>query len=237
MAVAFRAASFLEFTNTASPTDVPVPTGTQDGDVLLVWTGTDTNHAISSVTNDFTQLGTSEDALTDSTGSVFWKYASSEPSTWTFTDLFTTSETGVIAVLAYSGADQTTPFSDLGGGSFVSQTNHSNTVNPIPSNTITPSDNDCMIVHLVAGDGAASGPTFTPDTDPAATERVEESNGPGTGVVLAQDYLQGTAAAVSLEMTLSAGEHLADFILAIKPAGGAPPATTFPSWMYQGGWW
>lgn len=216
-AVAHRSSSTASIAASASPA-IAVPANVVDGDFIVCWTATNFVHTISTVGNGFTQLGTSQAAGTDSTTTAIWKIASSDAGTWTFTNLFTGAHDGAIACKAYSGNAIASPISasqqgDISGGS---QTHES------PS--ITPGQDDCMIIALYGADPAAS-QSGTDDASPDATERVDFVDAVGTnGFVYGQDFLQTTAAAVSLTMTSAQVEAAtAAFTLAIKPLAVSTP--------------
>jgi hypothetical protein len=181
--------------------------GFADGDLLLLALATDSAHTISSGLSGWTQVGTTQtDAGVDSSLSVFRKIAASEGASWSVT--FGTGETGASYLIAYSGADPTTPINDDAQGS-------QSAVTAIASPSITPSVPNCMIVHIVGADPIGSN-TATPDTSPVATERADFSS-TSVGWIYIQEYLQGAAATISLDATAAASDNYNSFILAIAP--------------------
>jgi hypothetical protein len=72
-----------------------------------------------------------------------------------------------------------------------------------------------MIVALFGGDPGATPRTGTPDASPAASERLEAQNGT-LGFVYGEDYLQPTAAPISLDVTLNGSDTSASFVLALR---------------------
>jgi hypothetical protein len=219
MAVAFRSANTGTFTADASP-GISAPAGVEDGDLLLYGVATDTVHVILNAPTGWTQVGTSQDiAGTDSTLSVFWKIASSEPGSYTFDtpgNLFDALESGVGAILAYSGAHQVSP---------IDTTNQSATGNAQAHTTaaITPSVDDCMIVAFVAADSPAT-QAGAADGTPTPDERADLANGT-TGWIFAMDALQAGAAPVDLSVTLVDIDSAGNVILAIAPAGAVEEST------------
>lgn len=208
--VTFRSTNHNSFTS-AAPT-CNAPAGVADGDLLLMCVATTSVHTIANTPTGWTSLGT-QDGGTDTSGSLFWRVASSEPGSYTFNDpgnLLSASDTGKIAIIAYSGVDNASPINQ---SDKIGRTGVSSVFSP----TITPSVNDCMIVYIAATDPPGGGQSFTADISPAATERLEEYNGVAAGIYI-QEYLQGTAAAVQLDAQASASDDFGVFIVALKPA-------------------
>jgi hypothetical protein len=179
---------------------------------MLMWVATSGVHTIANTPTGWTSLGT-VDGGTDVTASAFRRVASSEPASYTFNDpgnLLNATDNGTISILAYSGVDNGSPInqSDLIGRTGVST---------VTSASVTPSVDRCMIVYLLGQDPPGGGSTLTPDASPVATERVQVYNGAASGV-FAQDYLQTSAAAISLDATCTATDDFAVFIVALTPA-------------------
>jgi hypothetical protein len=225
MAVAFRSVSQGadgNFTADASPA-INAPAGVQDGDLLLYAVVTDSDHTIANVPTGWTQVGTTQAiAVTDSCLSVFWRIAASEGASYTFStpgDLFSTVESGRGIMLAYSGAHQVSPINTTNQSANANAASHT-------SAEITPSVNDCMIVAFFGADspdtqaGTASG-------DPTPTERADVVNST-LGWAYAEEYLQGTAAAVDLSVDVAATDSAGNIILAIAPAAAGTPVTIEP---------
>ncbi len=190
---------------------VPAPAGTSAGDLLLAWVATDTTHAISAPPTGFTQLGTTQAEGTDTSVSVFWRLLQpGDPGS--FAGSFVGGEAGIAGVAAYRGLDQSAPieaFAQRSGSPATAQ--------------ITPQGDGRMIVALFGADPGANPRTGTPDSNPAATERLEAQNGT-LGLVYAEDYLQASAAPVVLDVTWNAAETSASFIIALKgPSPGPLP--------------
>ena len=225
MAVAYRDVLYTDCSSggtTASPT-VNKPTGTLENDVMLFAITTDNTHTIgaSPTLNGFTQIGTKQDASTDSSTSLFYKIAgAAEAASWTFTNLFTAADNCAAVVVSYSGVDTAAPINQSSQKGNTATTAHTTTA-------ITPSVNDCMIVAVYGADpptGAPPTQSGTPDASPAATER-HDNHVSGYGFLYVEEFLQGTAASVSLDMTSSASESTAGFLVALKPSGGGTTYT------------
>jgi hypothetical protein len=208
--VAFRGVDHASFTS-AAPT-VNKPSGVVDGDLMLMWVVTTTNHTIANTPTGWTLIGT-QSGTSDQSTSVFWRVASGEGASYTFNspgNLLSASDTGKIAIIAYSGVDNASPINQSAANS------ESLTSTPTPP-SITPSVDNCMIVHLLGQDPPGGGSSLSPDTSPVATERIEEYNGAAAGVY-AQDYLQGSAAEIALNATCSTSDSFDNFNIALKPA-------------------
>lgn len=195
MAVAFRASSggSSVFTATASPV-VTKTAGVTDGDLVLLFCGTDTTHATNAVAG-WTQV-LQASVGTDSTLTILRKFASGEPASWTLTSFFTATQTGVFGVAAYTGVDTTSPINASASGTTTTAALKSG-----PS--ITPTVDNCMILQFGGGDPPSGAFNATPDTSPVATEEVDATTGGATGWVYLQDVLQGVAAALALDHTAS----------------------------------
>jgi hypothetical protein len=211
--MAFRASSATTATyNSSADFTISKPVAIQDGDIMIVAAASDSVHAIvgANIPAGWAQIGTTQNAPnTDSSTSVFWKVAeSSDPASFAFTGIFTTVETGIAAIVAWSGRDPASPI-DAFDQSATTGTTHE-------SDAIVPSQNNCDIVYIMGSDPPA-GQSGTADASPAATERVDAINGT-SGYLFIQDYAQATAASVSLGMTLTTSDDGATFIIALAPA-------------------
>lgn len=226
MAIAFRAATSGGYTAVNDLT-ITAPAGLADGDLILVFVTSISAHEIANVPDGWEQVGSRQDDGTDSSNSLFRKIASSEGANWTFTDIYSATETGVWACVAYSGVDNTTPL-DVAvvqgavGGTVTAGDPH--TAGPI-----TPTSNGAMIVAVYGVDALAA-INGTPDDNPAATERVDHDGGDPYSFAFIQDYSQATAAEVSLDMILNVNDTSAWFIVALRPAA-AGGATAVPKIM------
>jgi len=112
--------------------------------------------------------------------------------------------------IVYSGVDTTTP---LDGVTPVQEYNTSGTA--CGAGPITPAGNGRMIVAVYGCDPNAL-TTGEPDDDPACTERVDFSTSTDT-YLYAQDYLQTTAAEVTLTATFSESRGHSWFTIVLRP--------------------
>jgi hypothetical protein len=209
--ITYRAVgTFYTDTNTASPV-VTKPSGVVDGDFILVAVTTDATHVINTVIDGWTQIGTAQDASTDSTTSIFYKIASSEGASWTFTNLFVDTEAWSGVVIAYSGVNPTTPLD-------VAVVQGSETANTtFSTDAITPTSNNAMIVSIWGVD-ASEDYEGTPDSDPACTERAEYQNTAGNyGWTYIQEHKQTTAAEEIHDLTINVSDLMSWFIIALRP--------------------
>ncbi|MCP9485244.1 MAG: hypothetical protein MSC30_05260 [Gaiellaceae bacterium MAG52_C11] len=194
---------------------IPAPSGSGAGDLLLAWVVTDTAHTIAAAPTGWTQVGSTQADGTDSSLSVFSRLLQAgDPSSWTGS--FPSVEAGIVGVVGYRGADPTTPIELIGQRS----AGYSSTSTTA---TIAPGGNGRLLVTLYGADPGTGSRSGTPDTNPAATERIDVGNGT-LGYVYAQDHLQTTAAPISLDVTWNGGESSANFILALSATAGAPSA-------------
>ena len=216
MAVAFKNATAA---NVASGTNwvITKPGWVADGDMLIMALGSDSVHAVTAVPSGWTiiqvTIGTGAD---DSSMTLYWKQASGEPATWTWT--MGASESGASALVGYTGHLASTAPESVAGtrpGSSTSQA----------APAITPSENNCMVVAFYGTDPAAA-PTGTADTAPTpdAQERVDHANS-ALQHLYVQDYLQTTAANLSLIATMSVADTYCNISIAIRPAAAAGAAS------------
>lgn len=213
MAVAFRSTSNAVSNSNVTSLSCNKPAGVVAGDLLLALVVQDTPGDAQAISG-WTSLGTQSMA----TGGmeVFWLLAGgSEPSSYSITSIPNSNVT--IVMVAYSGVVQVTP---------IHKSAHNETgsdVSTVNAPTVTPTLDNCMIVHLggaFRGTGNSSFPA-SPGTSPASTERAEiEATGKAVeGYV--QDFLQGTAAAISQNFSLNAAGRFASYQVALPPAADA----------------
>jgi hypothetical protein len=215
MAVAFRTngAGSATFTASASPV-VTKPTGVTDGDLVLLPFAGDTTFTMTTPAG--WSLLASVNNGTDNTTAVIYKFASGEPASWTFTNLFTSVQTGEAGVVTYSGVDTTTPINTSASGTTTS-------TNPHSAPSITPTVDNCMILTFSGCDNPSSSFTATPGTSPVtATERLDANTGSNTGWVYCEEFLQGTAAAIALQYTTLTAVTTCAISAALAPAVAAP---------------
>ena len=204
----YRDSGSGSFSSTVSPV-VTKPASTADGDLIIVWFASDTEHAFSSLIGGWTQIGATVGVGTDSSLTVVYKFASAEGATWTFTDLFAATEGGNYGVLVYDKVNASTPFD-------VASLQDAETASATPAtDAITPTSNNCLIVS-VWGFDLVAGVTVAPDDSPACTERVE-SNTAGFGAVYGEEHLQTTAAAEAHSITISESDTSFWTIMALRP--------------------
>lgn len=214
MAVAFDNVTNTTVASSATWT-VTKPAHVDDTDLVVVVMSQDNPATVSTAPSGWTLIG-SQAGGADGQIHVYGKIASSEPASWQWT--FSVAKSGACSVGTYTGAHPT---------SWLDVTPGLNTVTSATaeSASITPTGDNRMIVAVYGCDPPAAGISGTPDTSPAATERVDFAETAMTGYVYWQDYLQATAAAVSLTGTFTASDSFGIAIFAIAPdAGGAPPA-------------
>lgn len=179
MAVAVQSSS----TNTSTDTtpDGNRPTGTTDGDLLLAALFVSQGATISAVPSGWTLIR-EDTSGTSARTALYWKIASSEPATWTWT--ISTSANAGVHVLRLDGHDPISPINQHSG-----QGNTSSTSVTAPA--VTPSTNDCLLIGWFH---VAANATFTA---PASMSEVTDAVGGGSSRALesAQELLSGGSGA------------------------------------------
>lgn len=188
-------------TNNEASTTLAVPTGTQDGDVI-VFCGSCDGTVGYNIPSGFS---TDEDANTPGTHNNIMghKVASSEPANYTIS-VGSGTERGWCAFLTYRNVDNTTPVNKSN-----SNTGGSNTTGVITS--ITPDNNDsCVVVFAGLESGNAGNPVVT-SWPGSLVEQLDNDNGPpGTGNgssagAVAHEIQSGAGSAVSGNISLTGG--------------------------------
>lgn len=215
MAVAYRSHT-AQTTTGSGAIVINKPSGVVDGDLLIGFFSEDSNTPRVTAPAGWTAFsGTgigADGSIVDGTSAVlqcFYKVASGEGASWSFTPSGT--YTGISGVIAYSGADTTTPIDVAAGTSTASSTTHATA-------TITPSVINTMLVGIWMIDSNGANSWSTGDMN----ERVDQSTGSAAFVTLSvHDLLYGSTSAVSKTATFTATDASAAVIIAIKPASTA----------------
>jgi hypothetical protein len=216
MAVAF----VDDTTNTAAATtmSLSVPTGVVDGDVMLmaVMSATDTS-TITISGGGWTSLRNQTDATNGQKLWTWWRLCSSEPGSYTVNA--SPAEDMAGCILGYEGNHASAPINEDNGSTTGNTQAHS-------SASILTDVDGCMIVAFYGADSTATRLPATPDGSPVATERVEVFQAGNNLSLYAQEYLQPTAATISLDMSWASAVDFGcvNVIAAIAPAaaGGGP---------------
>lgn len=216
----FRAMTSDGLDDNTSPT-ISAPAGLSDGDLILVAIATSSTTDVANVPDGWSQVGSTQDSGgTDSSLMVFQKIASSEGASWTFTNLMTTARWGAYGCVAYYNVDGSVPLDGVAPVTSAGSYGGTHT-----TGSITPTTDGAMVVALFGAEPDSSSQAGTPDSSPAATERVDECNGT-TGFVYIEDYVQATAASINLSVGLSTADTTAEMILALRP--GDPAGSALP---------
>lgn len=170
MAIAFQTESHSTVVSTT--TTVTKPTGTVDGDLLIVTLGTRTD-TVTGVPSGWTLI----DSLDTNPGSnilmyTYWKIAASEGASWDWT-WSGANNSKLWSCLRFDGTSSVTPIN----AHAIAGINDDAT--PSWANTITPSVADCMLVMSIYTRDASAGATsaYAIATDnPTWTERSEAFN-------------------------------------------------------------
>jgi hypothetical protein len=196
------------------------PAGVTDGDLLLFWVATNTTHTVNSAPAGWTQIGSTQDHGTDTSMSAFYKVASSEPSSYTFTSYFPGAEAYAALMVAYDGVDPVTP---LDGVTAVQETS-ANTATA-PTISITPASDGSMILFLLGCDPGVEPVAFTASAPSGAVARATRQNGLTAWVGLLE-YLQETAGAETMTAATSADAYCETAVVLRANATGAAPVNT-----------
>ena len=155
---------------------------------------------------------------TDTTLSAWYKIASSEPSSYSFTNTFTGNQAYSYIMAAFSGVDGTTP---LDGVTPVSE-NSTNT-DTSPDITITTATNGAMVVFMLGSDPGVDPVVFSVTSPAGATAFTAVQNGV-TSWVSGVYYVQPTAGATNIDTSTSSDAYT-EAAISLRPAsgGGATP--------------
>lgn len=200
-------------TNFSSASPAPTAPAGSDGDILLAWCATDSNHTILNVPTGWTQVGSSEAQAADTTVSAFRKFRSGTETAFTFTDLFDALENGRFGILAYSGVDLTTPLDvTVVQGNAGAATGHT-------SASITPVTAGAKVVSMWGTDPGADPRTVTVSdhTGRVGTSPNFGENNGTSGWIYGGDS-DWTSGAVTHGITFNASDNQAHFVVALRPA-------------------
>ena len=214
-AIAQRDVCQTNTVGSAHPT-VPGITGITDGDLVLLAVSWDATATINTPSG-WTPVGTAQVNGTDNSIAVFHKLAESEPASYTFTALFGSTQTGTIAVCAFSGVDPTTPISPATPtqGNSVSGTSHE-------TGSYTPTSNGSWVIAIFGTD-PPSGSSSAGVPSGAGTELFDRPNSVASWIYGIY-YEQSTAAAITLTVDAAPTiDTTANIIFALKPAVGSSP--------------
>ena len=214
MVVAFRAASTLDDANVADTT-LTKPTGTVDNDILIAVLKTDDNVAVTAPAG-WTLLRNTDSPgqLTDQ--DAYWKRASGEGASWTWTHAAAFRSGCVIAL---SGAVTT---GDPFDGSKITDNTGVGTAVTVLSITLTETDSLILCISTswdyVTATGPGGTPTFTERVDNAQCHAVYTASATASGAV------------GNKTITLSSSTDWMSLMLAVRsqvtaPAGRKPLLT------------
>lgn len=213
MAVAIRATSKLVSASAATSHSLPAPSGLQDGDYVLVVITTASGATVNSVPSGF---GSALYAGVAGRCQVYGKFASGEPSSWSWG--ISASQQVVIHCFALTGVDVTTPFSASGGSSITpTGSGPFNVVVP----AISPGDADTFLIGAV---GQRTAQTFT---KPASmTLNSTDANGSGTPCtqISAYEQLSASGSTGTRTFTSTSTQGCTGWLGAFKPAPVAAAA-------------
>lgn len=219
MAIAYRSsATGSTGAGTAASVVVNLPAGTVDGDVLIAaFLDRQASATKVQLLSGWTEIRNDPFVAPVAFLTSFYKVASSEPSSYTWTMSPNANCSGGIA--AYSGVDTTTPIDVTGVG----QVNASSTSVTAPA--ITPTSANVLLV-FVGGLGGSTSPTWTPPG--SMNERFEAVNSAANivAVELADEVYNNPGVSTGTRVaTASAAAVNAGQLIALRPASGGSPVT------------
>lgn len=202
---------------------VTKPAFVGDGDLMLCAHIIDGSGTINSTPSGWNLIGAAQASATDAELRVWWKVASSEGASWSW--VYAAVETGTAAVVTFTGAHATTPIGTSNGTDYTQGQLASGTA--VAAGPITPPVNNCAVIAFYGSDPTA-GQAMTDDASPDGLEIIDDINGTNAWIG-AQYFLQGTAAAITLDATMVNSDSYAWVIAAIRPAAAAAGAATLPA--------
>lgn len=164
MAVVIESTSVNVSSDASTSAVANKPTGTIDGDLVIVWIDMDDDDAVTAPDGTWTQIGYSD--MNACSQIAFWKEAgASEPSSWTFT--IAATEKYITRVARISGHDTANPIN----ASAVTQDNSAPETD-IVCPAVTTDVSNCLIIYSCNADNDRSPFTHPPGT----TEISEQAN-------------------------------------------------------------
>ena len=159
------------------------PTGTVDGDLLIVLLAYDANGSVPTITppSGWTEHLRNENSDVHGSIVVYYKEAASEGASWTWS--YSSTIFVAASVLAYSDVKPTLNTSTSGS--------LDSAVNAQSINGVTTTVDDCVVVNLIALRTSSGSAGLAPPG--SATERTDARQGVVTGET--SDFTQGTAGA------------------------------------------
>lgn len=218
-------------TGTGTTATMNKPTGST-GDLCLGYISYKTNAGQQTITpseSGWTAVGHVYSAPLVHGLAVYWRLiAGGDPSTYTFGLSGGGTVDWLTDASVYTGGNSSSPISGT------VQSNNSITAGTLlASPSYTPGENNCMILAVFGFSSNGDKRPASPDGSPAATERVDEV-GNGNAHLYVEEFLQGTAAAVSLEVTYNSStlDAARAFTFGIAPATAT---TVSPQSLYTAG--
>lgn len=207
----FRGASTYDKGGSGDPwTDVTVPTGVQNGDIMIAVLAASTGTRVMTVPATWTQVTGSPVTSpgSDTVMYVLYRVAASEPASYTFD--WDASAGGCACIVAYRGGDVLIPIDNQAAGNFAS------TATPTGP-ALTPRSGNCMVLAIYATDQAAGGVTWTPPN--GYTERVDFQDAGGALVSIhVAEKLQINAATETPQATVSTADEGSAMTISLAPS-------------------
>lgn len=213
MAIAERGTATQASALSGADLTINVPTGVQDGDVMIAFLRCGTAALTMPALTGWTSLDIFNTAGQNPSGRSYFRIASSEPASYTWaTSSLTVATAG--SIIAYSGTDATTPINQH--GAFNRQASNSAPA----ANSITSTVDGCKILYIVGSPGSMG--TFTP---PAGY--TNESPGTISTIFLADiDQASQGATGTATATITSAAATIAQLVALAPSAAAAAPVNT-----------
>lgn len=222
MAISFVAESHISANGTGSTLTVTKPTGTQNGDYILVFCANIANHSYTPPEGWTSIYDTSENNDNVAQG-VFGKIASDEGASWVFTQ--STESWHSWFALAYRGVDSASPLD-----SYYTGDPYITSDTAVRASSITVANVSALVVWL--GSWYVNG--GEPAGDPSGFSERIDYLGTGLHYVWVGDKAFTAGATGNVDLTVTSATTYKDAcMVALKPAADAPEAPTINA--YQSG--
>jgi len=210
-AVAYRSSAAT--CNSTANTSVGVPAGTTNGDVMLMVINSKDN-AAQATPSGWTRVGTQLNNTSSLTTNIFYRVASSEPTSYAPT---TTAVSHCLSISSFSGADTTAPINASS-----QRANPSSTT--VTANAITPSVANTQVI-FISGYGNDITHSNYSGTNPTFAERfdVRTSQGSDNAIALASGAKNDTSTTGNRTANATSPAAVNNgYLIALAPASAAP---------------
>jgi hypothetical protein len=195
--------------------DISKPTGTQEGDLLVIVVGDDEDGDVVLTSSGWTEAASYRDTSYDTNFHVLWKVAgASEPSSYTFDFNFIGSRQYYAVLFRISGVDTSNPIN-------ATDTDISSTLNGDITVSLTTTVDNCLILT-----GVHQGASAPYNSRPAGFTEEYFNDEWGSSKLVVLSGSKATAGSTgNLEWDSASGSQASGFAVAIAPGAGGGPAT------------